>query len=465
MSLGLIYYNERKNQEAQQALEDAISMYGAQVEKYPELTHNLAVSYLNLGDAALVNKQTQKAYTAYGEALVLYRKLLKKDSDNYLPPLTNLLATMAEIDLTQKRNKEAYPALEEAADNYRKLSAKDAASAQLYAKKLASVLSQLGYLNLTNKPQLAESLFTESLAIYRPLAVREPLYLHDLASVQVRLAMAFNNQRKTVLARPLMEEAIANYRKLVQQKPELTDELIFTLSQLGELNLKEFRIDDARKMYAEILALCRQQIDKNPATEKRKLAWVLARLGTFNIIGKDLIQARIFLNEAISIYRLDYAQRSDTANEFAMALYGLGLLNEADNRASAAIKAFSEASTLLQDQKQLSLAQQAELGKILHSLATVEFTEERLKDAQEHVNAALAVRRQLAKNDTEAEQQDLIDDLALLSSIHMLNKDLPRVRQVYAEIAQLAERTGSLPPKTQARVDVIKLFIKNTKGL
>jgi protein O-mannosyl-transferase len=247
---------EERLAEARSQYEQALSLYRQLMQRYPETyLPDLAATLSNLGDVARLQNQPEEARRRYEESVQDYRMLVQQNPSPHLTNMVTSLSNLANIDWRLNHLDEAHSHYEEALQIYRQLERQNLGAEQ---PKIVDTLISLGQLAKAQKqPDKAFPYFEEALDIGRRLAQQDPaIYLPSLAGRLVNFGNFDAEQERLDDARQHYEEAIKIYRQLVlQDANSFLPQLANALNNLGFVDRLQRRIVESRAHYQEALGL------------------------------------------------------------------------------------------------------------------------------------------------------------------------------------------------------------------
>ena len=272
--------------------EDAEKAYLQAIEIAPDsFDTNFAYSNFN----GFLNR-FEKARTAYSRCL----ELARKHQSN--PELANTLNNLGTIDRAQNRPEEARKDFTEALQIFRELVQKNP---DVYLPGVANTLNNLGILDRGhNRMEEARKEYEEALKIYREQAQKNPdVYLPYVAMTLNILGILDRDQNRMEEAGKDFTEALQIFRELVQKNPDVyLPEVALTLNNLGNIDRAQNRPKEARKDYDEALQIFRELAQKNPDIYLPDVAMTLNNLGVFGRDHNRMEGARKEFEEALKIY-------------------------------------------------------------------------------------------------------------------------------------------------------------------
>jgi tetratricopeptide (TPR) repeat protein len=266
--------------------------------------------------------------------------------------------------------------------------------------------------------------------------------LHDLADVR-------NEQDDMKAALGLYQRAAE--LKRMDTDPDNRHDLAVTLLELGRALRKNDRLDEARDVFDEQLAVLAALPQREPFSEG------LALHG----IGEVLSNQQRW-TEAIAFFEraLSRKQEADDANPSSIAatLLDLGRAYEADGNLDAALPAFQQRMEVLAGLEDRDLYEE---GVTLHDIGDVLRTQGKSDEAADLYQQALDRKRSAPDDDQDPE--DIAVTLLSLSATAVERKD-PEAGEAFArEAAELLEQGDDDDPEHSLRVANAKILIASAK--
>jgi tetratricopeptide (TPR) repeat protein len=302
-NLGISLRQLGRRQEAFTAFDEAVRLYRMVAEEEPRYTPNLAGALKNLGACLRELGRYREALAAQEEAVGLYRKLAEQEPVRHTPDLAAGLGNLGTSLDDLGRYRDALAAKEEATALYHGLIEQGPAG---HTPDLAAALNNLGLsLGELGRHQEALLLKEEAVGLYRGLAEQESARPTDgLAGALNNLGAglrALGRYQEALIAK---EEAVGLYRGIAEQEPARhTPELASGLNTLGT-SLRELgRYREALTAKEEAVGLYRELAEQEPARHTPELA---RALNNFGVSLGDLDRYREALTakeEAVGLYR------------------------------------------------------------------------------------------------------------------------------------------------------------------
>ena len=329
-SLAIMYRRRNRNDEARKAYDEALAVSRKLAQQAPAIYLPDVIETLNnLGNLLSDQNSLPDAQKAYEEALEISPKPTQ-DNATYQPGVAMTLANLGTLFRKENRLADARKDFDDSLQWYRHL-------AQLfpdvYQPHVAETLNNLGILNRDqNKLVEARKSFSDALPIYEALAAKNPgQYTGEVEATRGLLESAFN-------------EILKSYRELEKRDPGYRPNVAETLNNLGNLNLKQNRIEKALESFSEAfgiyVTLATENLDQYGQTALDVLE-TLARVNTGQYQG---LESNARALEAAFQRALKQAQLDPNRQSYvAKTLKSLGILLRDQNRMAEARNAFSEA--------------------------------------------------------------------------------------------------------------------------
>jgi len=222
-----------------------------------------ARTFNNLGNLDRMQNRLDEAREHDEKALEIYRGLVQKDADAYLPYLAGALNNLGSVNRMQNKLDEARKNYEEAYKIDRQLAEENPIK---NSPMLAMMLNEFGLLDASqNRMDDARGHYKEALDIERQLAEQSP------AVYKPQLAMTLDNFGLLNVVQKRMDEAQQHYEEAVNIERQLVEknsavylpDLVMSLSNLGRVNRIEGRIEAARACYEEAFNLLQRLVQSN----------------------------------------------------------------------------------------------------------------------------------------------------------------------------------------------------------
>jgi class 3 adenylate cyclase/tetratricopeptide (TPR) repeat protein len=234
-------------------------------------------------------------------------------------------------------------------------------------------------------------------------------------------------------ARAMYEESLAIRRELGDRRGEAT-----SLNNLGNLHMYQGRMDEARAMYEESLAI------KREIGDRRGEAYSLNNLGNIHWFQGRMDEARVMYEQSLPIFR-------QTGNRYgeAISLNNLGNLHRNQGRMEEARAMYEE-----------SLAIRRELGnrrgeaRSLNNLGCLHHHQGRMDEARAMYEESLAIFRELG--DRHCEATSLND----LGAIHRDQGRIDDARTMFEESLAIRRELGDRYGEANTLTNIAELQIE-----
>ncbi len=264
-NLGVALSALGRHGEALEATREAVDLYRELVKKNPDrFLPDLATSLNNLGNCLSALGRHGEALEATREAVNIYRELVKKNPDRFLPDLATSLNNLGAFLSALGRHVEALEATREAVNIYRELVKKNP---DRFLPDLATSLNNLGIrLSALGRHGEALEATREAVDLYRQLAQKNPdRFLPDLATSLNNLGIRLSALGRHGEALEATREAVDLYRQLAQKNPDrFLPDLATSLNNLGNCLSALGRHGEALGATREAVEIRRQLAQKNP---------------------------------------------------------------------------------------------------------------------------------------------------------------------------------------------------------
>jgi tetratricopeptide (TPR) repeat protein len=209
-TLGNLYRNLRRFEEAEKAYTHALKIYQELADKnFDAYAPILATTQNNLGNLYSDLRRFKEAENAYTHALKIYHELADKNFDAYAPVLATTQNNLGTLCWNLRRFKEAENAYTHALKIYQELADKNF---DAYALGLATTQNNLGnlYSDLRRFKE-AENAYTHALEIRQELAEKNfDAYSPDLLSTQINIGFLYIDTDRIKEGINILEEAEKN---------------------------------------------------------------------------------------------------------------------------------------------------------------------------------------------------------------------------------------------------------------
>jgi len=371
----------------------------------PELSNDLTITLINLGNALRGQGQLVAALNTYQEAIALYRPLVETGCSELRNDLASALNNLGTVLRDQGQLDVALDTLQEATALFRALV--DAGRSDL-RNHLAGALNNLGNV-LRDQGQLSSAIdaFQEAIAIRRAHVEAGSAELrNDLARALNNLGTALRDQGKLPSAVAAYQEAIALFRALVEAgRSELSNDLAGALNNLGTVLRGQGKLSQAMDALHEAVTLCRDLVKAGRLELSNDLASALSHLGTLLRAQGQLPSAVDAYQEAIGLYRpLIETGRFELSSELAVTLGNLGNALHAQNQLTLAVSVYQEAiaihRTLVEEGRS---EMRSDLASALINLGIIMSDQGQLAKAVAAIEESAALYTQLVEHEGRRE--------------------------------------------------------------
>ena len=324
-----------------------------------ELSRKVAVILHELGEVASKQNKLEAAETFFEESLAMERSCAGSE-----PSLSVgvTLHELGEVNLKQKKLEAAETFFKES------LAIKLSCASSKPSHSVAVTLHRLGNVNLEkNKLKAAETFFTESLAMERSFAGSEASRFVAVTFLQI-----------------FFKESLAMARSFAGS--ELSHLVPVTLHELGNVNLKQNKLEAAETFFKESLAMERSCAGSKPS---HSVAVTLHRLGNVNLEKNKLEAAETFFKESLAVAR-SFAG-SELSHLVPVTLHELGYVNLKQNKLEAAETFFKE--SLAMERSCAGSKPSHSVALTLHELGNVSLKQNKLEAAETFFKESLAMER------------------------------------------------------------------------
>jgi tetratricopeptide (TPR) repeat protein len=404
-NLGVLYRNFKKFENAEKAFTEALNSYKELAKKSPDAyLPDVAMTQNNFGVLYRNLKKFGDAERAYTEALNSYKELAKRSPDAYLPYVAATQNNLGNLYRNLKKFEDAEKASTEALKIRMELAKK---SPDTYLPDVAMIQNNLGNLyGDLNKFEDAEKAFTEALKIRMELAIKSPdAYLPDVAVTQNDLGLLYFNLNKFMDAEKAFTEALKIRMELAKKNHDAyLPDVAATQNNLGLLYWKLNKFKDAEKPFTEALNSYKELAKKNPDAYLPYVAGTQDNLGILYRNLKKFEDAEKAFTEALKI-RKELAKKSPdaylpdvatTQNNIGVLYWNLRKFEDAEKASSEALKIRKQLAKRSPDAYLPYVATtQNNLGNIYNDLKMFEAAEKAYTEA-------LKIRMELAKKSPDA---------------------------------------------------------------
>lgn len=424
LNYGCIRDRENKIKEAEAAYKQSLVIQKKLVKADSETyLPNLSLPYHNLGTLYYRTNRLKEAEIMYNEALKTRRQLVEKKGDQYLSLLAASGTNMGALYVRTNRLEEAEKIYLEVLDIRERL-AKIAGQDERSQIMLADICGNLGNLyNKQNRLEEAEEKFRKALDIEESLLEKyeEP----DLNSESGLNEGSESTGKQAANQENQESEEKAKQQAKMKRNIELEKKAAMTSNTLGVLYLKQKRPDEAEVRYLTAFKLYTKLAEEKPDEFEPPLSMVCYNLANIYRNMKKPEEASVYLNQAYAIC----SARKDS-NTMCKQLYDA--MNEARKEAlkkSAQIvqllekkgkeeqekgnyvdaaKNYHQAASLYHEME--SADYQAKAALLYNELGLLYWDMNQLDQAEESYQTSLEIYRKLAETD-----ESHLSDVAIAS--------------------------------------------------
>ncbi len=261
------------------------------------------IEVLNENDLAL-DAERARAEIAHGKQLVEVGKATIESGVQKIRSLVEEYmmraeALMADLTIVDR--------LEQACQAYEQVIA--LTREHLTEDELAGKLLKIAdFLHKNNVFGVAEDYYTESLEIYRRLALDNPAtYEHYVAVSLNELAILYSETQRFSDSEMLYKESLDIRRRLALENPSFNErDLALLLNNLALLYSRTGHFSDSEVLHKESLAICRRLSLDNPSYNERYLALFINNLAALYSNTRRYDDSEMLYKEALEIYRRLY---------------------------------------------------------------------------------------------------------------------------------------------------------------
>jgi len=245
---------------------------------------DIATTSQNLGALYAAQHKLEKASESFSAALVIRRKLERRDWPKYSPEVAKTLTFLGNVSRDRNRIPDARKFYEEALAIYRKL---EKAHTGAYSLDYATTLRDLGNLFMKqNRMEDARSSYESALQIERRLALAgdNPTSLLRVAKTDNNLGILYRDLNRMAESRTSFLEALDIFRKLAKKNPSrYLDYVGGALNNLGLLDQQENHLETAGKEFTEALDIRHKLANENPAAYQSQVMQTLNNLASLDL--------------------------------------------------------------------------------------------------------------------------------------------------------------------------------------
>jgi len=346
-SLALMYRRRHRNDKARKAYDEALAVSRKLALEAPGIYLPDVIETLNnLGNLLSEQNSLPEAQKAYEEALEISPKPTQ-NNPAYQQGVAMTLNNLGTLFMKENRLAEAHKDFDDSLQWYRQLAQ---LNPDIYQPHVAETLNNLGILNrdqgILNRDQNqlveARKSFNDALTIYEALAAKNPgQYTRDVEATRGLLESAFTATLKS-------------YRELEKRDPSYRPNVAETLYNLGNLNLKQNRIEKAREHFSEAFGIYVTLANESFEQYGQRALQIHGTLSGMNL-GQDQQEFESNRRVLEASIRRDLESRRKQAqldpallSNVAKALIGLGTLTRDQDRIGEARNAFGEALSIFE---------------------------------------------------------------------------------------------------------------------
>lgn len=222
-------------------------------------------------------------------------------------------------------------------------------------------------------------------------------------------------------------------------------ELALSAKDVQEFETDEQRVGQARELYLQGLALCRELAQQNPGAYIPDVAYTLINLGNLERAQSNIEKARQYFHEAVQIHaRLMESNLDPYPEDAAVALTNLGDLEKNNLQNQEAAAHFANALEIYRKLSEKNAIQYlSNVADALNNLAITARDAKQMRVARLYYQQLLPVRRRLVEQNRNLYLPSLaatLNDLGILDGIENQNVEAlqyyKEAEQVYRELAQ-----------------------------
>jgi tetratricopeptide (TPR) repeat protein len=344
-------------------------------------------------------------------------KAAAEKNPTFLRPLALVQAKYALLYFQFRRYPEAETAFQEALDTEQRL-AQDDPSFQQDLEKLSRSMGDL--YAATQRWSMAQQAYQRALEIGRRLEAAHPgSYLRDIAETQERLATFYSAVGKSAEAEEAFQSDVKFNRDLVAKNPvAYRGDLAVSLHNIGLFYARAQKFDAAEKALSESVTLFEASREYSDAYLPN-LAGALTTLALLEDERRKPDAADEHYSRALTIYNsFDDARKTAFAPQIAQTLLhrgdfhrGVGIFLAAETEYNDALSLF----LLISDQNPSVYL--PEIAHTHYALALLYLDTKQVSKADDSINQALQVLRQIRKDDPQSSTNHLAAALLTKSEV------------------------------------------------
>ncbi len=396
---------------ARQYLEEALRLYKSLVQKSPDAyLPDMAATLGNLGNVAGFQNRPDEARQDYEDALRYYRRVALRNPEPHLLNIATNLNNLANADRRLNRMDDASNNYEEALNIYRQMDGQEPGA---YQKDIVNTLINLGTIeDALGQTEKANSHFEEALQIGRQLARQNPnAYLPNLANRLNNFATFERDHNRLAEARAHYEEALKIYQQLAQQNSGSARAVTSQNASPQNVNTQNSNPQNWNPQNVNA-----QNVNRSPSQWSPAMVTTLTNLGALDMVENRRDDARREFESALDLNRqLAQQDPNHFLPELAWSLNNLGRLDGLQNQIDEARGHFEEALEIYhrlaqrdaQIDPRFSPDFSRELAETLNSLAIIARQQKRQDASRSYDTEALSIYRVLAQRDPARYKNDV----------------------------------------------------------
>jgi tetratricopeptide (TPR) repeat protein len=458
-NLGLLEFLQNRIKEAREYLEEALKIRRRVSQQMPAGQFDVAVTLSTMAFLEESQSRLQQAHQYFEEAAEIFQQTSRQDPEIYLAMLATTLNSLGSLNHDLRRMDESKQCYEKELRIYGQPPLKDRINLLL----VATTLNNIGNLEKDlNRTQEARQHYEEALKICRQVTQRSDAYVPvtvimllqqspDSGQTEALILQGLGNldlaQNRMKEARQHLEQALKIRRQLTKQAQDAYSlDMAATLLNLGNLDYREDRLEEARQQNEEGLKILRQ-FPMSTRDYLSGLALALSNLGAVDERQNRAEEARQHDEEALKIRRELASQNPDSyLPDVAMTLNNLGNLErgvdpvQARQHYDEALEIYRQATQRNSDTCLPGMA------LVLNNLGALEGNQNKLDDARQHFEEALKIRRGLAQQNPEGYLPDVVHTLFDLGRLDDLQGHTEAARQHYDEALEIQRQLAQHKP-------------------
>ena len=301
---------------AEYMYKESLQIYQRLSKIQPEsFQSEIAGGFQNLGNILSDKKQYKTAKYQYLQAIKIRRYLSSIYSDVALPDLVTSLISYGELQCNFKHYNKSLEIYNEALILCKKIIKKQP---NIYLETYAQLLHNIGklYYEADNHDsyKISKKYYSKSINIYKELSVNNHVYYIDIAEGLNNLANLQSRFNHYSIAEKLYNEALI----FVQKSSKIVTEIVFSsnlsniYNNLGNNYCDINNYHDAIKSYKKALKLRQQLVQKQPNVYLPDLADTLNNFGMVLFESGHYKKAETSYNKSYNIYKTLFQKDPDT---------------------------------------------------------------------------------------------------------------------------------------------------------